>query len=116
MWEATRPTRSDRTGSGRSRVARAMLPLALFPALALAGCTTTVIDAKKAREAVRDDVERKTGVEIRSVFCPKDVEVYPNETFTCRVVAGDGRVAEVKLRIRNFEADVETLSIESTPG
>ncbi len=93
-----------------------MLAVALLSALTFAGCTTTVIDAKKAREAVRDDVERKTGVEIRSVSCPKDVEVYPNATFSCRVVAGDGRVAEVELRIRNFEADVETLSIESAPG
>lgn len=82
----------------------------------MTGCANTVIDARKAREAVRDDVERKTGVAVRSVSCPTDVEVFPGETFSCRVVARDGRVAEVELRIRNFEADVETVSIERAPS
>lgn len=79
--------------------------------LVLAGCGGQVIDAKKAREAVAEDVERKTGVEVRSVSCPKDVEISPGVTFTCRVIAMDGRKADVELRIRNFEADVTTVSI-----
>ena len=95
---------------------RRFLTCGLVAVAALTGCSSTVIDARKAREAVRDDVERKTGVEVRSVSCPIDVEVFPNETFTCRVVAEDGRTAEVELRIRNFEADVETVSIEAVPG
>lgn len=81
--------------------------------VASAGCAGTVIDSRKAREAVAEDVERKTGVEVRSVSCPSDVEVRPGETFRCRVVAADGRTAEVALRIRNFDADVETISIRS---
>jgi hypothetical protein len=100
--------------AGRRR--RLFFACGLVAVAALTGCSSTVIDARKAREAVRDDVERKTGVAVRSVSCPTDVEVFPNETFSCRVVAGDGRVAEVELRIRNFEADVETISIEAAPG
>jgi hypothetical protein len=106
-----------RAGIGRSRATgRSTLPsflsATLAGALLLVGCGGTVIDAKKAREAVGEDVERKTGVEVRSVSCPSDVEIVPGDTFTCRVVAADGRTAEVELRIRNFEADVETVSID----
>ena len=116
MAEPTRSTGPDVNRAGPGRKLRFLLPLALFPVLVLAGCTGTVIDAKKARQAVRDDVERKTGVEVRSVSCPSDVEVFPGETFSCRVVAEDGRTAEVELRIRNYEADVETVSIERAPS
>jgi len=99
-----------------SPVLRFAAPAAVAAALLLVGCGDTVIDAKKAREALAEDVERKTGVEVRSVSCPTDVEVFPGEEFTCRVVSRDGRTADVVLRIRNFEADVETVSISPAGG
>lgn len=83
---------------------------------ALTACAGTVIDDKKAREAIKDDVQRKTGVEVRTVACPRDVEVEPGASFTCLVVAEDGRRAEVRLRILNIEADVETISITPVRG
>ena len=89
-----------------------VLVLALVTSLGLVACAGTVVDDRKASEAVRDDVQRKTGVQVKSVSCPTDVEVVPGRKFTCRVVAADGRAADVELRIRNFDADVQTVSIE----
>lgn len=86
----------------------------LFVVGVLTACAGTVIDDRKAREAIKDDVQRKTGVEVKAVSCPRDVEVDPGTSFTCVVVAEDGRRAEVRLRILNFDADVETISI--SPG
>lgn len=101
-----------RTGGTRSWVPVGV-PL-LFVVGVLTACAGTVIDDRKAREAIKDDVQRKTGVEVKAVSCPRDVEVDPGTSFTCVVVAEDGRRAEVRLRILNFDADVETISI--SPG
>ncbi|MFM9054590.1 MAG: DUF4333 domain-containing protein [Solirubrobacterales bacterium] len=102
---------------GRRTRSRAMVgaPLLLVAGV-LTACAGTVIDDKKAREAIKDDVQRKTGVEVKAVSCPRDVPVDPGRSFTCVVVAEDGRRAEVRLRIRNFDADVETISITPVRG
>lgn len=92
-------------------------PLPVIAALALfaagaAGCAGTVVDPVKAREAIADDVQRKTGVGVGRVSCPSEVEVVPGDVFFCEVTAVDGRRARVGVRILNRDADVRLLGLE----
>ena len=77
--------------------------LALFavPVLALAGCTTTEIDAGKAESFLRDNIDGA-----RTVECPDGVEAKKGDTFECDVEYSDGRRAKVTVHIRNDEGRV----------
>jgi hypothetical protein len=80
--------------------------------LALAGCTDKVIDDDKAEDAVQADLERGLEVKVESVDCPSDVEVDPQQTFECTVVAANGDVATATLRIRNEDADLRFIALK----
>ena len=88
-------------------------PLAVLVASVVlgAGCAGTVIDSQKAEDAIADNVETATRVEVESVVCPDDVEVDPGARFDCEVTTTDGRRAVAELRVLNEDADVRVIRL-----
>ena len=75
---------------------RNLAALAL-PALALAGCGGTEIDAGKAEKLIKDNIGQPVP---RSVDCPDGVEAKEGETFTCKLAYDHGvPPAEVTVHI-----------------
>jgi hypothetical protein len=69
-----------------------MIVATLVPALALAGCTST-IDGSKAEKLIRQDVAGGSGsAKVTSVSCPSDVTAKAGGSFTCKlsIQAADG--------------------------
>lgn len=83
----------------------------LVPVVALAGCAGTVIDSQKAEDAIADNVETATRVQVKTVTCPDDVEVATGARFDCEVTTADGRRAVVELKILNEDADVRVVRL-----
>jgi Domain of unknown function (DUF4333) len=65
-------------------------------ALAGAGCSEQ-IDTAKAERSIKTGIESKTsgGVPVRSVSCPKDVEVKKGKSFDCTVTGTNGKKATI---------------------
>lgn len=108
----------DGTSSGRRRVRSRLIVAGVLAtgSLLLAGCASTEVDEKRAREAILYDVEQKTGVKVDWVKCPSGVEVVPGTEFECRVKAGDGRVAIARMEVLNLDADVRFVSLKAAGG
>jgi hypothetical protein len=96
-----------------SMLVRPGLAVALaLAALALTACGDTVIDASKAEDAIRDNVEHTLNVKIDGVDCPSDVKVEAGRSFQCTVTARNGRRATAMLKILNSDADVRFVSFK----
>jgi hypothetical protein len=83
-----------------------LLATLIVPAALVAGCAGTVIDSQKAEDAIADNVETATRVQVETVSCPDDVEVEAGARFDCEVTTSDGRRAVAELKILNQDADV----------
>ncbi|MFA9399963.1 MAG: DUF4333 domain-containing protein [Acidobacteriota bacterium] len=83
----------------------------LVPVIALAGCAGTVIDSRKAEDAIADNVESATGVTVTSVTCPDDVDVEAGKSFECEVATANGSGAVAELEILNEDADVRVVRL-----
>ncbi len=78
------------------------LVLIAVPALVLAGCTNTEIDAGKAEGFLRDNISG-----VRSADCPEGVEAKKGETFKCDLEYADGRRAKATVHIDSDEGRVK---------
>lgn len=76
---------------GRVRRGLGVAVAAVVPALAVAGCTTT-IDNGKAEQLIRNSVNSTGRAKVKSVSCPSGVTAKAGGTFTCQlsVTAADG--------------------------
>ena len=85
---------------------RPILIILLAGATAVAGCGTKTIDDGKAEKAIKAEVARQAGADVRSVSCPDDVEPEKGGTFTCRVTGTDGSAGDVNVTQKDDEGRV----------
>lgn len=94
---------------------RSALPvLALFvcaSALVVSGCGGTVVDSQKAEDAITQNIEDQTNVQVESVSCPDDVDVEAGNTFECEIKLVNGKGATAELKILNEDADVKIVKL-----
>lgn len=98
-------------GRKRFLVRSAVGAALLATAFAAGGCGETVIDDAKIEDTIQADVEKTRGEKVESVDCPQP-EVDPGATFTCKVSYPDGKQATVTLKIRNEDADLDTVGFK----
>lgn len=85
------------------------LPLLVF---LVVGCGGTVIDLNKTEDQLQAEAEKKSpDKKVSSVDCPGDVEVEPQEKFTCTVRLSDGSTETATLLIRDEDANLTLLSL-----
>jgi predicted ATP-binding protein involved in virulence len=93
----------------------AALLAALAVAVAASGCGgDTVIDATKAEGAIATNLERSLHEKVTSVECPSGQKVEVGATFTCAIDYSNGKHATVTLKIRNKDADTDTVGYKQT--
>jgi len=80
--------------------------------VALYGCGT-VVSQEKLQDTVQASLERSIHEKIKQVECPSDQSVDPGATFTCDVIFSDDRREVATLKIRNEEADISMVGLES---
>lgn len=68
----------------------AMLAPVLPLAAAAAGCGTSTLNTDEAEKQIASGIEKQTGVKLRKVDCPSDVEAKKGKTFHCTLVAPNG--------------------------
>jgi VCBS repeat-containing protein len=69
----------------RNRARLGMASAVVAPALALAGCGTTVIDSGKAEKLVRQSVAAAGNFKVKSVSCPTNVTPKAGGSFNCQL-------------------------------
>jgi hypothetical protein len=77
------------------------------------GCGETVIDNTKAEEATKASLEDSLHEKIASVQCPSGQKVEPGASFACTVDFSDGSRETAILKIRNEEADISIIGLET---
>jgi hypothetical protein len=87
---------------------RAELTGALLAAAALAigACGTGRLDTEKLEGRIQQRVEQQVGVKLKSVECPKDVQIRAGATFHCRAVTIAGDSASVRVTQRDDKGNV----------
>lgn len=88
-----------------------VIALCLLMGISGAGCGDKVVDHVKAEEEVEARVEAALKVDIRSTSCPEGQHVVAKRTFRCLVVAGSGEELEVRVLIRNQQADLRIVGV-----
>jgi len=82
----------------------AIVPLIVLGAV-LAGCTSQ-LDTDKAEREIKKGIAEQTGVEVKSVECPDEVETEEGDTFECTAVAESGDEVSVKVTQTDDEGNV----------
>jgi VCBS repeat-containing protein len=86
---------------------------AVVPALAVAGCATT-IDNGKAEQLIRNSINSTGNAKVKSISCPSGVTAKSGGTFTCQltVTATDGSThsGTVTLHMTDSKGHVEANS------
>lgn len=102
-------TRSlHREGRIRFRQARVLVVAAAAVAL-MTACEVSFgggLDTGKIEAEVTAGIEEQTGIAVRSVECPDDVDAEAGNTFTCTVTAEDGSTATVEVTQQDDEGNV----------
>jgi hypothetical protein len=80
--------------------------LAASAALALTACGTGRLDMENVERQVKRGVEQQVGIRLKSVECPKDVEIRAGHTFHCRVITTGGDSASVRVTQRDDAGNV----------
>lgn len=98
-----------------------MSSLGRFAALAVAlavlvaaGCGGTEIDPRKVEDQIEANVESTLGKKVSAVECPSGVAVEPKTKFTCTVRFKSGNVETATLLIRDEDANLSLLSLQSS--
>jgi hypothetical protein len=82
-------------------------------AVLLAGCGGTTVDPVKLEDTLQASLERSFHEKITEVDCPSGRKVDPGSTLTCVVTFSDDKRKTALLEIRDKEADISTLGLES---
>jgi hypothetical protein len=80
--------------------------LAASAALVLTACGTGRLDMEKVERQIKLGVEQQVGIRLKSVACPKDVEIRAGHTFHCRVITTGGDSASVRVTQRDDDGNV----------
>jgi hypothetical protein len=113
------PKRSSRPRDwntpGLTRPRRILPTAASIAALAvfLAGCGGTTVDPVKLEDTLQASLEKSFHEKITAVDCPSGQKVDPGATLTCEVTFSDDKRKAALLEIRDKEADITTLGLES---
>lgn len=89
---------------------RLLVP-ALAAALLASGCGETVIDYRKADEALQASLEHSLHRKVAAADCPSGEKVETGREFECEVRFSDGERMVATLRIRNADADVSVVNL-----
>jgi uncharacterized protein DUF4333 len=104
-------------------VRQGRIPIPAHSAVALAlgaiaftafGCGETVIDNAKTEEATKASLEDSLHEKIASVQCPSGQKVELGASFGCTVDFSDGSRETAILKIRNKEADISIVGLETS--
>jgi hypothetical protein len=82
-------------------------------AVALAGCGGTTVDPVKLEDTLQASLEKSFHEKITAVDCPSGQKVDPGATLTCEVTFSDDKRKAALMEIRDKEADITTLGLES---
>lgn len=100
-------------GTGRGKVPRLRehpelngALLATSAALALTACGTGRLDMEKVEREIKRGVEQQVGIRLKSVECPKDIEIRAGHTFHCRVITTGGDSASVRVTQKDDKGNV----------
>lgn len=96
-----------RTRFGRAR----LLVLSAAVVAVTAACEVSFdfgggLDTGAIETDISGGIERQTGIAVRSVDCPDDVDVEAGDKFTCTVTAEDGSTAAVDVTQEDDEGNV----------
>jgi hypothetical protein len=93
---------------------RSTLAIALLGAvlLVVSGCGDTVVDDVKTEETLQASLEKSLHEKIKEVDCPANQKVEPGNTFSCVVDFVKGEEAIAILKIRDSEADLDTVGLK----
>jgi hypothetical protein len=80
--------------------------LAASAALALTACGTARLETEKLEARIKRGVEQQVGIRLKSVDCPKDIEIRAGHTFHCRVITTGGDSASVQVRQKDDKGNV----------
>ena len=64
-----------------------------------------------AEDAITQNIEDQTNVQVESVSCPDDVDVEAGNTFECEIKLVNGKGATAELKILNEDADVKIVKL-----
>lgn len=64
------------------------------------------LDTGKAQDKIKEGIEKQTGVKVKSVACPDNVELKKGDTFNCTATASDGSKATVKVTQTSDSGDI----------
>jgi hypothetical protein len=78
----------------------------LLAALAAGGCGQSRIDVEKAARFIDNAVQTNVGAHVRSVVCPKKVEVQARATFSCLVTGSDGSTGRARVTQRDDKGNM----------
>jgi hypothetical protein len=82
---------------GRRRTLAALASLAaLTAALALGGCGSK-LDTSKLEAEIKKGLATRTGIGIKSVSCPEEVEVKEGDKFRCTALSVNGDRAPIEV-------------------
>jgi hypothetical protein len=81
---------------------KTMTVLALA-ALGLTACGTTTLDAEDLENQLRQQFTQSSGVQIREVDCPDDIEPETGRRFDCTVTGPSGATAPANVELTNDE-------------
>ncbi len=97
----------------RARRGMGVAVAAVVPALAIAGCATT-IDNGKAEQLIRNSINSAGRARVKSISCPSGVTAKAGGTFTCQltVTTPDGAThsGSVTLHMTDSKGHVEANS------
>jgi Domain of unknown function (DUF4333) len=82
-------------------------------AVSLVGCGGTTVDPVKLEDTLQASLEKSFHEKIIDVECPSGQKVDPGATLTCVVTFSDDKRKVALLEIRDKEADISTLGLES---
>jgi hypothetical protein len=94
---------------------RALLVLAVVPAVFLSGCGSK-INSDGAAKSVVDVVSRETKFKPTDVSCPSGVDAEVGVEFDCTFTGPEGTEYTARLKVTKVEGDNVEFYVQSRPG
>ncbi|MCB1189528.1 MAG: DUF4333 domain-containing protein [Leptospiraceae bacterium] len=73
--------------------------------ITLMGCSPT-IDTQQVEGVIQEGFVQKTGIEVKSISCPKDIKPEPNTTFNCKLKAKDGSEIDLVVTQKDDQGNI----------
>jgi len=89
--------------ASKCRFMRKTTTVLALAAFGLAACGTTTLDAEDLENQLRQQFTQSSGVQIRAVECPEDIEPETGRRFDCQVTGPSGAQATANVELTNDE-------------